>query len=222
MNRRMVETGDGSHSLYVDELKEHYHSWNGALEESRYVFIKMGLNVLQERFPATEPLRILEIGLGTGLNALVTLQAADRPIWYTGVEAYPVTTEEAALLNYPELSGEPGAREAFTDLHAAPWDEWHTWRPDFHIYKLQGLIESFTLSEPVHLIYFDAFAPNKQPDMWTDEVFARMYDMLLPGGRLTTYCAKGSVRRSMQSLGLEIGRPPGPPGKREMLVGDKS
>ncbi|MEM0998070.1 MAG: tRNA (5-methylaminomethyl-2-thiouridine)(34)-methyltransferase MnmD [Bacteroidota bacterium] len=221
MKRRLVETGDGSHSLYVDELKEHYHSWNGALEESRHVYLGHGWEVVKTRFSPEAPLHVLEIGLGTGLNALLTLLAADREIYYTAIEAYPVTPEEAALLNYPELIGEAGAREAFTDLHAAPLNSWHELRPGFHLYKHTGLIEDYTAENEFHLVYFDAFAPNKQPHLWENPIFANMHRAMQAGARLTTYCAKGAVRRSLQALGFQVTRQPGPPGKREMLVADR-
>lgn len=218
MKRELVETGDGSHSLFVPALDEQYHSRHGALQESRHVFLQMGWTPVVAELDAETPVRVLEIGLGTGLNALLTLQAADREVWYTGVEAYPLTGEEVAGLNYPALTGVAEAPAQFAALHAAPWGVWTEVREQFFLHKMQAQIEDFELESPVHLIYFDAFAPNKQPTLWTEDIFARMYNMLLPGGRLTTYCAKGDVRRAMLAAGLFVQKCPGPPGKREMLV----
>ncbi|HHG86438.1 MAG TPA: SAM-dependent methyltransferase [Bacteroidetes bacterium] len=221
MKRHLVETGDGSHSLFVPALNEQYHSWHGALSESRHVFVEMGLRSVVAGLPAGEAVRILEIGFGTGLNALLTLQAGDREVWYTGVEAYPLLEAEVQQLNYPAKTGEAHAAMHFAQLHAVDWGGWQVVVPDFHLFKMNARIEDFRLDERVHLVYFDAFAPDKQPELWTSEVFARMYEMLLPGGRLTTYCAKGAVRRTMASVGFSVERCAGPPGKREMLCANK-
>jgi tRNA U34 5-methylaminomethyl-2-thiouridine-forming methyltransferase MnmC len=217
MTRHLVETADGSHSLYVPALDEHYHSRHGAIQESQHVFLRMGWAAL----PRPEGVRrVLEIGFGTGLNALLTALAAeagDMPTHYTGVEAYPLQAAEFQALNYAAQVGEAGADVLLQDLHAAAWGADVQVRPLFTLHKLEGRIEDFVLVAAVDLIYFDAFAPEKQPELWTQAVFARMYGMLRPGGLLTTYCAKGDVRRAMLAAGFRVEKVPGPPGKREML-----
>ena len=211
--RELVETGDGSHSLYVPDLDEQYHSRHGAIQESEHVFLDMGLRRAEENGP--DRLRILEIGFGTGLNALLTLLRATVPVEYVGIEKYPVQVEEAAALNYTAVLG--GVQD-MEWLHATPWEDWnqHPEQP-FRLKKQNLDFFDIALEEPVDLIYFDAFAPNKQPELWTEEMFAHMAELLHPGGILTTYCAKGAVRRALQSVGLKVARLPGPPGKREML-----
>jgi tRNA U34 5-methylaminomethyl-2-thiouridine-forming methyltransferase MnmC len=218
MDRHLVVTGDGSHSLYVPELNEHYHSRHGALQESRHVFIDQGLRKVAGVFPE---IRILEIGFGTGLNAWLTAleaEAMDLRVAYRGVEAYPLSREEVEALNYPALMGSPRANEIWDAVHAAKWGETALIHPGFHLFKLQGRIEEFVLEAPVNLIYFDAFAPEKQPELWTEGIFEKMYGLLTPDGLLTTYCAKGSVRRAMLAAGFRVQKEKGPPGKREMLV----
>ncbi len=226
-NRTLIETGDGSHSLYVADLDEQYHSRHGAIQESVHVFIAMGMEARKE-----EHLRILEIGFGTGLNAWLTAEKTGgkrsggnrsgqeshrKAIEYIGVEAYPLSVEEAASLNYPEQTG--GDADLFNWLHHTPWGspEQSPTHPHFQLLKLQSRIEEFDLGTPVNLIYFDAFAPEKQPELWTDAIFEKMYRLLTPGGTLATYSAKGEVRRTMIRAGFQIEKLPGPPGKREML-----
>jgi len=212
MDRSLVDTGDGSHSLYVPLLDEQYHSRHGAIQESQHVFLDMGLAPREESH-----VRILEIGFGTGLNALMTALAPSQAIDYIGVEAYPLQVAEAAQLNYASLV--PDGQPVFAWLHESPWGEWSNCPQveGFRLFKMQDRFESFELDEGVHLIYFDAFAPEKQPELWTEEIFHKMARLLLPGGNLVTYSAKGAVRRTMQSVGLTVEKLPGPPGKREML-----
>lgn len=217
MERHVVQTADGSSSLYVPALDEHYHSRHGALQESRHVFIQMGLVPIAA---SQREIDILEIGFGTGLNALLTAQFAAEHglnVRYWTVEAYPMQPEEVAALNYAGLIGGEGVVEIWKALHDAPWGEMSPILPGFQIFKMQGMIEDFIAPAEVDLIYFDAFAPEKQPELWTDAVFAKMRDSLKVGGALVTYCAKGVVRRTMIAQGLQVDRLPGPPGKREML-----
>lgn len=233
----LERTADGSYTLYVPQLDEHYHSVKGALTESQHIFIEMGL----KHSAVPEP-RVLEIGLGTGLNAFLTLLAAEetqRKVHYTGIERYPLIEEILQKLNYPTLIG-GGHEEEYYAIHRAPWGKDTEISPWFTLYKMEGdftkLFGSpatdhapapsepcFSPTETVYdLIYFDAFAPEKQPEMWDQALFNTLYKVLNKEGILTTYCAKGVVRRMLQSAGFTVERLPGPPGgKREILRATK-
>ncbi|HEX2898765.1 MAG TPA: tRNA (5-methylaminomethyl-2-thiouridine)(34)-methyltransferase MnmD [Bacteroidia bacterium] len=221
MERHVVATADGSHSLFVPALDEHYHSRHGALQESRHVFIEMGLRPCMA---GQSQIRILEIGFGTGLNALLTAVEAvgfAGRIDYWAVEAYPLTPSETALLNYPDLVGDEKAAMIWNAIHGADWGESVEIIPGFFLTKLHAKIEDFDLPTPVDLIYFDAFAPEKQPELWSAAIFGKMFRLLQSPGLLTTYCAKGDVRRTMLAAGFQVRKEKGPPGKREMLVATK-
>ncbi|MBQ8673926.1 MAG: tRNA (5-methylaminomethyl-2-thiouridine)(34)-methyltransferase MnmD [Bacteroides sp.] len=224
--RIIEQTEDGSRTLYVPALNEHYHSTKGACTESRHIFVAMGLDHSDARCP-----HILEVGFGTGLNALLSMErctALGRQVHYTGVERYPLTWEEVEPLGYSE-------HPLFRRLHEAPWETGVALTPCFTLHKMEAdLTDSQTWSRLLaggdergdgggyDVVYMDAFAPEKQPEMWSEEMFRRLYACLNPGGLLTTYCAKGCVRRLMQSVGFRTERLPGPPGgKREMLRGRK-
>lgn len=193
-----------------------YHSHHGAVQESMHVFIEAGLRWTINHAAGMPPsMRVFEMGFGTGLNALLTALEAEKlqlPFQYTAVEKFPLTADEAAGLNY---GGENKA--LFQSLHAAAWNEQVVINPFFTLEKVEGALESFTATAPYHLIYFDAFAPAAQPELWTEEIFSRLYGMLHPGGVLVTYCSKGVVRRAMQAAGFTVTKTPGPPGKREMV-----
>lgn len=211
-------TGDGSATLYVPALNEHYHSHHGARQESRHVFIEAGLRPLLAGGPAKQ--RILEVGLGTGLNALLTLEAAlgsGVAIAYDGLETYPVPPALVAALQ-PEWDalGEP-LSTLFAQLHAAPWNQPQELTPGFTLTKMEQALEKARLPPACyHLIYFDAFAPEKQPELWTEAVFAQLYAAAAPGAVLVSYCAQGQFRRSLRAAGWLTEKLPGPPGKREM------
>lgn len=223
--RRIERTADGSCTLYVPSLDEHYHSVKGALTESRHIFIDMGLRRVEAPCP-----RILEVGLGTGLNAFLTLLAAEemrRKVYYTGIERYPLSEDTLRELDYPSLVD--GHRVAdYLAIHQAPWEEDCVLSPWFTLHKCEAdfvrLFGEGALcpSACYDLIYFDAFAPEKQPEMWHQSLFDSLYRSLAPGGILTTYCAKGVVRRMLQAAGFVVERLPGPPGgKREILRATK-
>ena len=217
MSRKLVTTSDGSHTLFVPELGEHYHSIHGAVQESNHVFIKHGLEALPTD---NASLYIFEMGLGTGLNLLLTaLQPLSRPVYYVSVEAYPVNAEEAASLNYGSLFDEhPEAKSLLQAIHTIPWSEPTVLKPGFTIHKIHAKLSELdwaTLPQ-FNLIYFDAFAPDVQPNLWSEEVFLSLYNQMYPASILVTYCAKGSVKRAMKTAGFDIERLPGPPGKREM------
>lgn len=215
---RLEVTADGSHTLYLPEMNEHYHSVNGAVQESRHVFIEAGF----EQVPKPQ-VRILEIGFGTGLNAFLTLLAActsGKQVTYYTVERYPLNDETVRCLNYAAVVCRDSAAW-FDALHGAAWDTPVAVTPFFTLHKMKADSNTCVLPSGIDLVYFDAFAPDKQPEMWTPEIFCSLYGNTSPGGLLTTYCAKGSVRRMMQAAGYEVERLPGPPGKREMLRGRK-
>jgi tRNA U34 5-methylaminomethyl-2-thiouridine-forming methyltransferase MnmC len=211
MNRTIQLTEDGSPTLFVPDLDEHYHSIHGAVQESRHVFIEAGLKQLDK-----PRIRIFEVGFGTGLNAFLTLQETfgDRSldIMYYAVERFPLEETFVSQLNYGSLH-----RTFFQKLHEAPWQSHQLITPHFSIYKIKGDSNTCLLPDELDLVYFDAFAPDKQPEMWNQEIFDKLYAHTRVGGLLTTYCAKGVVRRMMQKAGYTIERIPGPPGKREML-----
>lgn len=212
-------TADGSNTLYVPELNEHYHSVKGALTESAHIFIQMGLNHAQ----AVNP-RVLEIGFGTGLNAFLTLLEAEksqRAIHFTSIERFPLSEDIVRELAYPETIA-PEECEKFYALHTAPWNQEVKISPYFTLHKIEGDFTHFAFSKCYDVVYFDAFAPEKQPEMWSQPLFDNLYRQMNPGGILTTYCAKGVVRRMLQAAGFTVERLPGPPGgKREILRATK-
>lgn len=217
--RELQITADGSHTLFVPAMDEHYHSVNGAVQESKYVFIEAGLR----RTDVAKTVRVLEIGFGTGLNAFLTLRESEttgQSIEYYTVERYPLEAEMIASLNYGDLIW-PERKELFQALHVADWDKPVDLTERFLLHKIEGDSRTCELPDGLDLIYFDAFAPEKQPEMWTPEVFQRLGTLTKRGGILVTYCAKGEVRRQMQAAGFRMERLPGPPGKRHMLLGVK-
>lgn len=221
--RQLILTEDGSSSLFVPELKEHYHSVHGAVQESTHIFIRAGWDYYRERHPGKMPVSILEAGFGTGLNAWLTLSAAGEagvPVFYHSIEKYPLTPEEYGALNYARQFPRP-QQELFEALHRAPWQAATALTPLFTLYKEEGDFRSFGLQRPADLVYYDAFNPDVQPHLWTAEVFARFYEALVPGGVLVTYCVKGIVKRALREVGFTLRRLPGPPGKREMLRAEK-
>lgn len=216
--RELQLTADGSHTLFLPEMDEHYHSVNGAVQESRHIFINAGM-----KYSTKEVLQVMEIGFGTGLNAFLTLleaEASGKQVVYHTVELYPLQPELVRVLNYPGVIC-PEKEFLFHALHEAPWDKPVEITPFFTLYKIEGDSNTCTLPEAADLIYFDAFAPDKQPGMWNQEIFNKLYNHTAEGGILTTYCAKGVVRRMMQQAGYVVERIPGPPGKREMLRAKK-
>ena len=216
-------TADGSHTLYVPALDEHYHSRHGARQESEHVFIQAGLAPLLAGGlgqPGHAPLRVLEVGLGTGLNALLTLRSASQAgatVAYDGLETQPLPAAVVAALA-PEWAAQSAeADQQFTNLHAAPWGEAYPLAPGFSLTKQREDVREAALPAAYYnLIYFDAFAPEKQPELWTPAVFNRLFAAAAPGAVLVSYCAQGQFRRDLRAAGWLTEKLPGPPGKREM------
>jgi tRNA U34 5-methylaminomethyl-2-thiouridine-forming methyltransferase MnmC len=215
LQREIITTADGSKTIHLKDWDEHYHSKHGAIQEAYHVFIKHGLALFENR-----PLAILEIGFGTGLNALITLLEAPKfklDIEYLAIERYPVTLEELKQLDYISALGVEEASVDFERMHRSPWHVDIAITERFKLQKQLIEFQDFRGEDAHDLIYFDAFGARVQPELWTEAIFARMYTTLKANGVLVTYAAKGSVRRAMQAVGFTVERLPGPPGKREML-----
>jgi tRNA U34 5-methylaminomethyl-2-thiouridine-forming methyltransferase MnmC len=223
MHLEIRQTKDGSNTLFVPDLNEHYHSVHGALQESQHVFIKQGLEYALEQ---KRDIKILEVGFGTGLNAILTFPyalAQKAFIQYDTLEKYPLTEEVVRQLHFEKFVLNPELLAYFYELHATPWNEPADVIPYFTLQKIHESLEEFVAPSSYYdLIYFDAFAPEKQPELWTDAIFEKLYNATRPGGVLVTYCAKGSFKRSLKAAGFEVEALPGPPGKREMTRGVKA
>jgi len=206
-------TEDGSHTLYLENLDETYHSKHGAIQEAMHVFIDAGLKYFKQ-----SKLNILEVGFGTGLNAFLTLQESnDSTINYTSLEAFPLKKEIVNQLNYKsELKLNAVGIEQFEKLHHVEWGSYQEISAKFNLNKVKVELAHYQTSEKFDIIYFDAFGPRVQPEMWEKSIFEKMQSLLSDGGILVTYCAKGSVKRTLKELGFEVEPLPGPPGKREM------
>lgn len=217
MDRTTFITGDGSTTIAIASTNQYFHSTHGAVQESMHVFIEAGL---QPMIGARQQIHIFEMGFGTGLNALLTLikcQQQQQPIYYTAVEAYPLEDALVQQLNYCDKLGRVDLASVFLNMHASAWNEEVVISSLFTLKKIRSSLLKYPSTQHFNLIYFDAFAPDEQPELWTTVVFEKMFNMLLPGGILVTYSAKGSVRRSMQAVGFKVERLPGAEGKREML-----
>ncbi len=216
MKREVKITADGSATISVEELDVTYHSIHGALQESKHVFLQAGLKDYLKSYNGE--VAILEMGLGTGLNALLTCQyAIDHkvPIYYEAIEKYPLTKEELAQLNYAQLI--EGAGAMLNTIHSTAFSQTVSINEFFTFKKVQEDLLDYHSDQLFDIIYYDAFAPTAQPELWTVEVFQKLYERLKDRGTLVTYCAKGQVRRNMQSAGFKTEQLPGPPRKREML-----
>jgi len=211
---QLKTTSDGSHTLYVTEIDEHYHSVHGALRESEHIFIDAGF-----RYCKKDPVRILEVGFGTGLNALLTIIEAKRMgrnVIYTTIEKFPVEDNIIKQLNYPEITT-VGTKDIFLKLHETPWNITTRLFQWFTVIKVKADITLFVPEEQYDLIYFDAFGPDKQPEVWNDSVIFSLTGTLSPGGIFVTYSVKGDLKRALKSAGMGIELLPGPPGKRHIM-----
>ena len=213
-NSILKTTKDGSHTLFDEKTGEYFHSVFGAVQESEHIFIRAGL---QSFVPTNHTLQVLEIGLGTGLNALLTLRYAEKEkifIHYVGVEAFPLSLSVVKKLNYPEILQISRQRfEQLHDVHAPSLIH-----PFFHIERVHTTFQEYApLENRFQVVYFDAFSPGSQPEMWTEQGFKKLFNSLAPRGILVTYSCKGSVKRALKAAGFQIEKLPGPPGKREFL-----
>jgi tRNA U34 5-methylaminomethyl-2-thiouridine-forming methyltransferase MnmC len=220
---QVLTTEDGSHTLYSDIFDEIYHSRRGAWQESQHVFIDAGLDFVFSN-SSKNIIHILEIGFGTGLNALLTLQKLqkhpDKVIHYHGLEAFPVSENIIESLNYAEIIAEENLKPLFMKMHQVEWNQAHNITPNFVLHKIHCTLDDFDGQDTLYdLVYFDAFAPSKQPEMWIVEVFEKIAQMLSPQAVLVTYCAKGQVKRNLKLAGFRVEALPGPAGKREMTRG---
>ena len=209
-----IKTEDGSHTLFVPELKEHYHSVHGAIQESDFIFINCGLD-----YSMANPVRIFEVGFGTGLNALLSCVYADthnRQIFYVTIEKFPLSDKIIKSLNYRELVKNE-YNEFFENIHSCRWNVPELITKNFTLLKINGDLLTDEIPENFDLIYFDAFGPDKQPEMWTDNVFEKISGSTVQNGILVTYSAKGEVKRNLKSIGFNVTLLPGPPGKRQII-----
>ena len=227
MERCVIITADGSSTYFVPELKETYHSTRGAVSESQHVFIDAGLKPIvakqlenngKDEKNRQVAIRILEMGFGTGLNALLTLLYAEEhkiAVYYECLEKYPLTKEEVAVLNYPD-------KDKLAALHACAWEEPVQLTADFCLCKHRIDLLDYCPTQIFDLVYFDAFAPDVQPDLWSKDLFAKIHASLSLGGILVTYSAKGTVKSALRAAGFEVQRLPGAVGKRHMIRAVKS
>lgn len=217
---QIINTSDGSHTIYLPEMEEHFHSVNGAITESNFVYIDKGYNYHASKNP-----KVFEVGFGTGLNCLLTALQAEhfkRPTLYITIEKFPLQEEIISQLNFGRLISDE-ARIVFKNIHTCKWNEVVHISEYFNLFKIKGDLIDINLThfKNCDVIYFDAFGPNKQPEMWTPHIFQKIYSITAPKGVLVTYSAKGEVRRQLAASGFEMERLPGPPGKIQMLRGIK-
>lgn len=210
-------TGDGSHTLFDPVTGEHYHSSFGALTESQHIFIKNGISRVEK-----ENIAVFEAGFGTGLNALLTLLWArenNKQVRYTAIERFPADPGDIMNLNYPAII--EGAQEYFHAIHQTEWDCETGINENFILNRIQGDIRNIPFLPMQDIVYYDAFSPAVQPDLWTEEIFARIFSRLNAGGLLVSYCVRGTVKQVLRNTGFRVKVLPGPPGKRHMLLAGK-
>lgn len=210
---------DGSVTIFLPEMKETYHSKFGAIQEAKHVFIKNGLDLFNN-----QPVSILEIGFGTGLNSFITYLESvknNQEIYYTGIEAYPVAVSEALQLNYVNELGAGDEKHIFELLHTSDWGKEIQLNANFMLLKQQQRFEEITEAGQYDLIYFDAFGYHAQPELWGESIFAQMYKALKNEGVLVTYACRTVIKRAMEAAGFSTQKVAGPPGKREMLIAKK-
>ncbi|KAB1157652.1 tRNA (5-methylaminomethyl-2-thiouridine)(34)-methyltransferase MnmD [Flavobacterium luteum] len=219
MRREIIQTLDGSTTIQLQEWNECYHSKHGAIQEAKHVFIKNGLSLFQNK-----SISILEIGFGTGLNAFITFLEAPKlnlNIDYVGVEAFPISSDEILAMNYVNELEAVDQDLIFKAMHSSIWEQKNRLSNTFSLTKRKQFFENINDIEQFDLIYFDAFGYRVQPELWSTEIFRKMYTSLKPNGTLVTYAARGVVKRSMIEVGFIVEKLAGPPGKREMFRATK-
>lgn len=219
VNRELIKTADGSHTLFLPDVNEHYHSYHGAINESKHVFIKNGLEYYSEGKTGL-PVNILEVGMGTGLNVFLTFLRSlqtGQAVNYTALEPFPVEKDIAEQLNYSALLNMEEHKSSFNLIHTSGFNVNVKLSDQFILAKRREKLEQFNSGEDFDIVFYDAFAPRVQPELWTKEVFERLYTFIKPGGILVTYCAKGEVKRNLRAANFKVESLPGPQGKREMI-----
>lgn len=223
MERKIIITEDGSHTVSIPEMGVTYHSIHGAIQESKHVFIEAGFNYVIDTLSKAQ-INILDVGFGTGLNALLTainLEEILKTGYYVALEPYPLTGDEVHLLNYCNQLARKDLQDDFIRLHQCEWNKSITLTDRFLLHKSNNTLQTFEHTSNFDLIYFDAFDPDVQPELWTKDVFEKLYRMLKENGILVTYSSKGDVRRALQSTGFYVEKIPGATGKREMIRAKK-
>ena len=219
MKREIIVTSDGSTSIHLPDWNESYHSKHGAIQEAQHVFIKNGLSLFKG-----QSVSILEIGFGTGLNAFITFlesQLSNQMVDYVGVEGFPISSQEVLQMNYVKQLNATNFKPVFELFHLSKWEENVTISNHFRLTKRKQLFTEIDDINQFDLIYFDAFGFRVQPELWSLEIFTKMYTALKSGGILVTYACRGHIKRAMMEAGFQIEKLAGPPGKREMLRGRK-
>jgi tRNA U34 5-methylaminomethyl-2-thiouridine-forming methyltransferase MnmC len=222
MERIIQQTEDGSQTIAIPDMQVIYHSRHGAIQESLHVFINAGLKPISG---TKETVHIFEMGFGTGLNALLTLQhtiLAHQKIYYKTIELFPLEDVIYTQLNYAAQLSDESLQFYFNSMHNCAWEKDELIQPLFTLNKSKTSLTDFSTDQLFDLIYFDAFDPAAQPELWAPQVFEKMFHMLLPGGLLVTYSSKGTVRRAMQAAGFTVEKLKGPAGKREMIRAKKN
>ncbi len=212
---KIVQTEDLSNTLFSERFGEHYHSIHGAENESMHIFINAGLRQTKKK-----EISIFEMGLGTGLNAFLTLKEAQKNnliIDYTAIEMYPIKEEVYQNLNYAESE----LKRYYLLMHKSNWGISTEISSHFFLTKIKDSIVNFRHSKKYDLIYYDAFSPDTQPELWTKEIFESLFKSMNEGGIFMTYTVKGIVKRALKSVGFKVEKLPGPVGKREILKATK-
>ena len=216
---KIQPTKDGSYTLYVEELDETYHSTHGAIQEARHVFIENGIKLINKK-----NISVLEVGFGTGLNTVLTQAYAENNgvfIDYSGIETVPLDESIIRHLNYTQELEEIDSK-SFDLIHRTDWDSIQNISTYFNLIKINSSIQKFNSNDSYDIVYYDAFGPRAQIEMWDIAIFEKLYGFLNANGILVTYCAMGQFKRDLRACGFEVKSVPGPPGKREMTIAIKN
>ena len=225
MQKELLITNDGSHTVSIPSMGVTYHSHHGAIQESMHVYINAGLDPYLQNHPTKKPLSIFEMGFGTGLNALLTLirtEHLQQPIIYETIELFPIESEMVDSLNYCNTLNRPDLEPVFLSLHRSDWEKEIEINRYFTLKKFRRSMHDFEQGKNYDIVYFDAFSPVEQPALWTSDIFSKVFGTMKEGGVFVTYCSKSVVRRNLDSVGFDVKKIPGPRGKREMIVATKT